>query len=105
MSWRLIEFECPSHGRFEELLPRGESAASSYLCPSCQADSPRVISAPKVGTVWGYAASRGKYEPPPHPGVLATKSLSEGESYQSWKTKRRAYRRDESIAENRRKFG
>lgn len=106
MSWRLIEFECPDHGRFEELLPRSEAAlTSSHGCPSCGAVSDRIISAPKAGTVWGAAVSRGKSDPRPNPGVLNTESLADGRKYSDWKKERREFRAEERRREIKREIG
>jgi len=107
MSWFMAEFDCPTHGRFESLLPRAEAAyTSSHGCPSCGVASARVLSAPKVGTVWGAAASHAKSNAPhENPAVLNTQPLADGMRYSDWKKKRREFRAEERRKEIKRELG
>lgn len=106
MSWRLLEFHCDQHGRFETLLPRSQAESTSSLeCPSCSSVCERVLSAPKIHTVWGAAANRGSYEPPPNPGYLSTRALAEGQSYSDWKKARREFRAEERRQQIKKEVG
>ena len=105
MSYILLEYECPNHGRFESFQARSDQAAS-LLCPSCHARSERAISAPKVGTVWGYAATKAKSnDPHPNPVVLNTQPLADGMKLSEWKKQRREFRAEERRREIKKELG
>lgn len=90
--WRLQEYLCPRHGRFESLEhapPPSESA-----CPRCAKAAPSVISATHYKTCWASAGTQGKPEPPPAPTATNTEKLGEGMKYQDWRAERKAMWRE-----------
>jgi putative FmdB family regulatory protein len=46
----LYEYECPAHGVFETRRTISESAEDGP-CPVCEQDSPRIVSAPNLGSM------------------------------------------------------
>lgn len=107
MSYILLEYTCGSCGlRVESLESRSSPSPSvSCPCPSCPGTAERVISAPKVGTVWATAVTRGKSDERPSPGYLDTRGMADGQTRREWKAERRKYRSDQRRAEIRREFG
>lgn len=90
----LYDYQCGRCCAVHEAL-ESRPAPSSRPCPECGGDAVRVFCAPKVRTVWGYAASMGKSQDPP-PGAFDTRALAEGQSYREWRAERRKGRRDEA---------
>lgn len=93
MSWIMLEYECPEHGRFDSLEPRSE-APDHKPCPICGRLSPWVISAP-LGKVKIGEVTRGKSEPPPA-HVMDTRALADGMPLHEFKATRSAERRKRS---------
>lgn len=93
----LYDFHCPTCGTTSEhLVDRG----TEFVRCDCGGSAQRQFCAPKVRTVWGAAATFGGREAPPHPGMMDTRSLAEGEKYSEWKKRRQESRRDEMRARN-----
>ena len=82
----MAEYLCPTCGeRIESLEDR------SAVRPSiahCSTSAPRVISAPRVKAGIQISVERARYEGPPHRDAVDTRGLADGESMQSFKTKR-----------------
>ena len=107
----MLEFDCPHHGRFEELVQRGDDGSTpderpcqawngsgSELLDSrgwpsdkpCGAPSPWVISAPRIKHPVVLSAVRGKSDPPPSPYYLNTEALADGMPAHEFDAKRKA---------------
>lgn len=63
-------------------------------CPRCDGDSIAIISGTHAKTIWGAADVRGTNDERP-PWAMDTRPLAEGETYDNWRKKRKAERRDE----------
>jgi len=96
----LLEFLCPEHGRFEELVDRA-SPPDAVPC-ECGASSPWTISAPATKIQKG-ALSQGSFEKPEYKGQLDTRALADGMPYNEWKAKRDKYRKEQALKRNRAK--
>lgn len=96
----LYDYRCTSKlcGYMHESLEHYEIREKP--CPECGAPAIRAMPAPKVRTVYGAAVSYGGREAPPHPGMMDTRSLAEGESYSSWKARRQKARSEETKRRN-----
>lgn len=95
---KVLEFECPVHGRFEATVPSGtaevpcpislyEDGDCCHDCAGfCELPSPWAISAPKPRnlTVLPTAVVKGG-DTDRRPGMLDTRPLAEGQSYSEWK--------------------
>lgn len=100
MSYRMTEYLCDEcRARTESLEDR--DAIRLVIDCSCGGRAGRVISAPKIKTVWASAARRGPREEPPHPGCMDTRSLADGEKPREWKYKRKKMRIDARRAQIR----
>ena len=72
------EYVCHCGHRWALNLAGADSIPNSASCPTgCGEFGERAISAPKLGTVYGYAARRGEDEAPP-PGCFSTKDIADG---------------------------
>lgn len=98
MALRMPDYWCDAcAGRFEIGVvetPVPENAP----CPRCGGEGYHVIGAPKIKTVWGCAAQRGKPEPPPHKNALDTSLLGEGMPVQEFYAKRKKLREEQRHA-------
>ena len=89
MSWILLEYRCEACMTVHESLePRGQE---SEWIPCCEGRAYRCISAPRVHLPLITAVTQGAPEQPP-PGAYSTRSIAEGESFGSWKARRKAER-------------
>jgi len=89
----LLDYQCTACDAVHESLET-RPAPSSRACPRCGGDAGRIFSPVALGTVYGYAATRGPNDAPP-PGAIDTRPLAEGMSRAEWKKLRRRGRRDE----------
>lgn len=104
--WFLLDYRCRSCGSVSESLESRSAPAKTIAPPcGCAARADRVLSPIRIGTVWGYAAVRGKSDPPPTPEYLDTEPLADGVSYDDWKKKQRAQQRDKRRAQIKRELG
>lgn len=102
MSFVMVEFACPEHGRFESLETR--PAPASAPCPICSAPSEIVISAP-LGTTPIVTVERGALAKPPGPGFLDTSGYGlRKQSYSEWKAAQQRKQADLRRDELRRKM-
>jgi hypothetical protein len=90
--WRMQEFLCEKHGRFESL--ERAPVPESVPCPTCARAAPAVISAVASKTCWASAGPKGKPDPAPRPTATDTIPLGEGQTYNEWKANRRKVWRD-----------
>jgi hypothetical protein len=80
-------FLCDDHGYFDART-RDDAAP----CPECAAPAPWALDRAPIGrTPIVTAGSGGRSDPRPHPGVMDTRSMGEGQSYRGWKRDRAAY--------------
>jgi len=91
MSWIMVEYLCPEHGRFESLEVR--PAPSSRAC-ECGSSADLAVSAVSCKMPYGEIVARGENDERP-PGVPNTEKLADGMSYSDWKKERKAGRADE----------
>lgn len=94
MSLIVREYRCASCGAKQERIESRTAETESRSC-ECGGTAERIISAPKLGTVWGAAARQGPPEEPP-PGAFTTRELAEGMSKSEWKAKRRKQEREQT---------
>ena len=47
----LMEYRCPVHGAFTELVSHRTDHYKSHACPECGSDSPRVFTSPAIHVV------------------------------------------------------
>lgn len=87
-SLTLREYRCPTHGVFEELVPR--DTGDTFPCPTCALAAERVFSAPAVHTQFVVSASGGRRDAKPHKFAMDTRPLAEGQSYTEWRKERHA---------------
>lgn len=100
------EYMCPEHGRFTLTVDRDANGdpPGEMPCPKaldqvrydwagdhCWADSPFVISAPRVG-VRRVEAVKGGWEKPARKTFLDTRDLGEGQDIDEWRENRAAIR-------------
>lgn len=86
MSFKLVEYMCPEHQRFESLETR--PPPTYVACPECRVMSELVISA-TPGFSQFVTVERGKFAPPPSPHHLDTSKYGlREEGYKTWREKR-----------------
>lgn len=103
MSYVIYDYRCECCGVTAERLET-RPAPTHVDCGECGAAAQRLPPCPKMGTVWGYAAHRGRNEEPP-PGSFSTEALADGMPLSAWKKQRREKRRQESVRELHGRFG
>lgn len=86
----LLEFRCPLHGWFDELVDSGTEEMPCPFQAACGAPSP--WSPRKVPTISmrRVEATRGKAEAPEHKGWLDTSNLEEGQDPEEFQAERDA---------------
>jgi hypothetical protein len=93
----LAEYDCPEHGRHEELVQRDESGdppefANCTLLSrgvECDWSSELVLSAATIHRPAFVSANRGKNDPKPFPEAMDTEPLADGKvTLQEWKKQR-----------------
>lgn len=105
MSFLLLDFRCQSCDSTEEHLISRSDPSSPPPCAICGGATERVISAPKLGTVWAAPVSMGK-SGERHYGCFDTRPIADGkQTVRQWKKARREFRRQESIAQLRKELG
>ena len=102
--WLLLDYAC-SCGEVTESLESRALPHKCIECPACGSKAPRAMSAPKMGTVWGYAATRGKNDEAPTPDYLDTERLADDGDYDAFKERQRAFTRDQRRAQVKRALG
>lgn len=92
------EYDCPHHGRFDQLERRDEDwEYRACPDPTCAALSPFVLSAPLAKMAKVYAVTRGS-DNERHPGQLDTRALADGMPQHLW-----AAEQDKASLDRRRK--
>ena len=101
----LAEYECPVHGRFEEVVDRDVNGdpPTRLNCAAwvdgdrCEEPSPWRISMPAVHTQFVVSASHGRNDAKPHPKAMDTRMLAEGRK-KDFRAQRKKIREDERHA-------
>lgn len=100
--FHLREFECPPcERRWEAFLLAG----SESPCEGCGELGQVAISAPMIGTVYGYAATRGKSDDRPGPAAFDTSAIADGMKVSDWKAARKKLWNDRDRADWKAKTG
>ena len=88
--WILLEYLCEPCGLAHESLEPRDAPAEAITCLECGATCPRVLSAPHVSMPL-VTVERGDNAPRPD-GHMSTRSIADGESFNSWKQRRKQQR-------------
>ena len=59
----LYEYECPKHGKFEELVPMSQSSEDN-VCPKCRQVARRVMSLTHWYMGWKFLKDKSEKSPP-----------------------------------------
>lgn len=99
----LVDYECPTHGRFEALVQRDDKGdpPEALLCPEIDEDGnfpyeegipceemAEIRICPPLARVNPIEAVKGKWQKPERPTWTDTRNLGEGQALYDWKEDR-----------------